>query len=166
MRLVVELARGAGVEEAARRLGRSPQGAYALRGRPGADSFAAAWDAAAGFAGHARAAAFGARRLPVAAPAPGIETILVPRFYRGRLVGYTLREDLAGALARLHRLDRLADRLAAAGSAGKCAEVEDVEAIMPPMAQNASTSRPVLRSAHNLHGRRISAAGSRGKAAQ
>ncbi len=53
---VLELARGAGPDEAARKLGRSRQTAYALRRRPGAASFAAAWDAAADFAAQARLA--------------------------------------------------------------------------------------------------------------
>jgi hypothetical protein len=39
--------------------------------------------------------------------------LLVPRFYRGRLIGFVQREDLRGAMARLRRLDRLADRLGA-----------------------------------------------------
>ena len=115
MRLVVELARGAGIEEAARALGRSAQSAYALRRRSGGGSFAAAWDRATAFAAHARGAAFQAARIPGVSRASGIETLLVPRFYRGRLVGYVAREDVAGAMTRLRRLDRLADRFEAEG---------------------------------------------------
>ena len=50
MRFIVALARGAAVGEAARSVGKNRQTAYALRKRPGAESFAAAWDAALEFA--------------------------------------------------------------------------------------------------------------------
>lgn len=114
LRLIVHLARGAGVDEAARRLGRSRQSAYALRGRAGGESFAAAWDAAIGFPRQAAGAAW----MPGASRS-GVATLLVPRHYRGRLIGYVLREDMRGAMARLGRLDRLAERLdAEAGGEG------------------------------------------------
>lgn len=45
-RFIVALARGASVEAAARAVGKSRTTAYALRKRPGAESFAAAWDSA------------------------------------------------------------------------------------------------------------------------
>ena len=106
-RFIVELARGAPVEEAARRLGRTPQSAYNLRRHRDGASFAAAWDAAVDFAREIRGAGWSVSR------GGGIDTVLVPRFYRGRLVGYVQRDDLSGAMARLARLDRLADRLAA-----------------------------------------------------
>ena len=106
LRFVLAIARGASVDEAARRIGRSRQTAYALRKRAGAQEFAAAWDSAAAFAGQARGAAWAARR-----SGAGIETVLVPRFYRGRLVGYVQRDDFSGAIGRLARLDRLAERL-------------------------------------------------------
>ncbi|HEX8310052.1 MAG TPA: hypothetical protein VF614_01970 [Chthoniobacteraceae bacterium] len=109
-RFVLALARGAGVDEAARSLGRSRQGAYALRQREGAEGFAAAWDGAAEFARGARGAAAG---LPLGFGQSAIETVLVPRTYRGRLIGFTQREDLTGAMARLRRLDRLAERIEA-----------------------------------------------------
>lgn len=105
-RFIVDLARGYGPSEAARRLGKSRQTAYDLRKKPGAESFAAAWDAALAFAREAR---FAASALP---PRQfGIETVLVPRFYRGRLVGFVQREDHKGALRLLARLDRIADRM-------------------------------------------------------
>ena len=106
LRFVVALARGAGVDEAARSLGKTRQSAYGLRRKAGAGSFAAAWDAALAFA---RTAAAAGRT-----PAPGhggIETIFVPRHYRGRLVGFVQREDLAAAMRLLGRLDRIAERL-------------------------------------------------------
>jgi hypothetical protein len=55
LRFIRLLAEGVKPGEAARRLGRNRQNAYALRRRPGAESFAAAWDAAAE-AGRARRA--------------------------------------------------------------------------------------------------------------
>ena len=108
--LVVDLARGASVDEAARRLGRSRQTAYALRERAGAEGFAAAWDAAVAFAARVRGLGGGA-----GSPFGGLGTLLVPRFYRGRLVGYVAREDRRGLMATLGRLDRLHDRIAARG---------------------------------------------------
>jgi hypothetical protein len=106
LRFILALARGAGPDEAARSLGRTRQSVYRLRKKPGAQSFAAAWDRAQVLArslrraGRSSAAGFG-----------GIDTILVPRTYRGRLVGFVQREDVAGAMRLLGRLDRLADRI-------------------------------------------------------
>jgi hypothetical protein len=107
VRFIVALARGAGVGEAARAIGMSRQTLYRIRDRPDAASFAAAWDEAISFA--RRAAAAGR----VAGPGfSGIETLLVPRHYRGRLIGFVQREDVAGAMRLLGRLDRLAEKLA------------------------------------------------------
>ena len=111
-RFILALARGAGPDEAARSLGKTRQSVYRLRKMAGAASFAAAWDLAVDFA----------RTVPQAARAPfggcGIDSLLVPRFYRGRLIGYVQREDVAGAMRMLGRLDRLAERLAVRGPAG------------------------------------------------
>ena len=100
---ILLLARGASVGEAVRRLGRSRQTAYALRDRPGAEGFAAAWDEAVAFA--AQAGSLGAQvpRLDY-----GLETILVPRFYRGRLIGFVQREDHQRAMRTFAMLDRVA----------------------------------------------------------
>lgn len=108
-RFILHLARGHCVDEAARLVGRSRQTAYALRGRAGASGFAAAWDAAIAFAGAARGAGAACANLPGAMTGPA-PTLLVPRFYRGRLIGYVLREDLSGLMSTLRRLDRLSDR--------------------------------------------------------
>ncbi|HEX8585618.1 MAG TPA: hypothetical protein VF680_14565 [Allosphingosinicella sp.] len=110
LRFVLAIARGAGVDEAARSVGRARVGAYRLRRRAGAESFAAAWDAAAAFAAEARGAAH--RRAVVGS---SIETLLVPRFYRGRLIGYVERENVSGAMGRVAVLDRLAARIDAEG---------------------------------------------------
>ena len=105
-RFILNLARGMPAADAARSVGRSRQTAYALRDKPGAEEFAAAWDAAVAFADRARRAP---RPLPFMDT--GIETILVPRYYRGRLVGFVQREDVGAAMRKLALLDRLADRL-------------------------------------------------------
>ena len=105
LRFILALARGAGPDEAARALGRTRQSAYRLRKKAGAESFAAAWDRAQAFARSVRASR------PRWSSFGGIETILVPRHYRGRLIGFVQREDVAGAMRVLGRLDRLAERL-------------------------------------------------------
>ena len=105
-RFILLLGRGHGPSEAARQLGKSRQTAYDLRKKPGATSFTAAWDAAQAFAREAR---FAASALPPGQY--GLETVLVPRFYRGRLVGFVQREVHRGALRLLARLDRIAERI-------------------------------------------------------
>jgi hypothetical protein len=120
-RFILLLARGAGPHAAARSLGLSRQTAYALRGRRGAGSFAAAWDAAQDFA--ARASVAG-RDVP---PSPhGLESVFVPRFYCGRLVGFVVREDRQSVLRQLAWLDRKAAEPAAGidwGDAGDFGEL-------------------------------------------
>jgi hypothetical protein len=64
-RFIEMLANGATPGEAAGRLGKNRQNAYALRRRPGAESFAAAWDSAVAWARSARSLA-----QPFAHPAP------------------------------------------------------------------------------------------------
>lgn len=97
------LARGHSVEEAARSLGHSRQSVYALRRRRGAEDFACAWI----WAQRLGRDAWEARRCR---PTPDLihpfETILVPRFYRGRLVGFVQRQDHLAALRALAELDR------------------------------------------------------------
>lgn len=105
-RFVLAIARGAGPGEAARSVGMSRQTAHALRRKPGAEGFAAAWDAAAAFAD--RTAEAGRAR---PSSAFGLETVMVPRFYRGRLIGFVAREDHGAALRTLATLDRLAERM-------------------------------------------------------
>lgn len=104
-RFVLNLARGMGPDEAARVLGRSRQTAYALRGKAGGEEFAAAWDSAVEFARAVRATP----RAPMMDS--GVETIWVPRYYRGRLIGFVQREDVRGAMRHLRVLDRIAERL-------------------------------------------------------
>ena len=101
-RFVAAIGRGASVVEAARTVGLSRQTAHALRTKPGATEFAAAWDQAAAFA--RRTACIPAR---VGRFAYGVETLLVPRTYRGRLIGFTERPDIHGAMRALGQLDRI-----------------------------------------------------------
>jgi hypothetical protein len=105
-RFILLLARGSYPADAARCLGRSRQTAYALRDKRGGESFAAAWDAAVDFA---RRASVAGRSMPWRDS--GLETLLVPRFYRGRLVGFLQRADAYGLMRKLGRLDQMAARL-------------------------------------------------------
>lgn len=100
------LAHGHLVDEAAKALGHSRQSVYALRRRPGAESFARAWI----WAQRLGRDAWEARRcLHTPDLIHAFETILVPRFYRGRLVGFVQRQDNQAALRALAELDRHAD---------------------------------------------------------
>lgn len=105
-KFIGRLTRGHSVDEAAKSLGHSRQSAYALRRKKGAESFARAWI----WAQRMGRDAWEARRCR---PTPDLihafETILVPRFYRGRLVGFVQREDNNAALRLLAALDRSED---------------------------------------------------------
>lgn len=114
-RFILLLANGARPGEAARRVGRSRTTAYALRDRPGGESFAASWDAAIVVAEQGRDAI---RMTPPDFDTRfngGIEMMLVPRYYRGRLIGFVQREDTRAALRVVRTLDRLADGINRAG---------------------------------------------------
>jgi hypothetical protein len=102
---ILRLARGAGIGEAARALGFSRQSAYALRRRRGAESFASAWDSAVALGRNMAAVE---RR--EGAFAHGAETLLVPRYYRGRLIGFVQRDDNRSAMRALRSIDRMLDR--------------------------------------------------------
>jgi hypothetical protein len=100
------LARGHSVDEAAKSLGHSRQSAYALRRRADAEGFAQAWDAAQALG---RAVWQAKRCAPTANLTYAFETLLVPRFYRGRLIGFVQRKDNAAAVRALAELDRHLD---------------------------------------------------------
>jgi hypothetical protein len=72
---------------AARSVGMSKQTAYALRRRPGAESFAAAWDEAVGRARRRRCKGISERTRAA------IDGIAVPVRYRGRIVGTRMHYD-------------------------------------------------------------------------
>jgi hypothetical protein len=101
-RFILALAQGAGPDAAAQSLGRTRQSVYRLRARPDASSFAAAWDRALDFAREARAAS----DCPTSRFA-GAQTLLVPRYYRGRLIGFIQREDAPGLWQTLAHLKQL-----------------------------------------------------------
>ncbi|HEX8533120.1 MAG TPA: hypothetical protein VF662_03050 [Allosphingosinicella sp.] len=137
-RFIVAIARGAGPKEAAGSVGLSRQTAHALRRKPGAEGFAAAWDAAAAFAD--RCAEAGRAR---PSGELGLETIMVPRFYRRRLIGFVAREDHAAALRALNAIDRFVERMdparanaaLAASEAMAAAEAAEADAIPAPTHQ-------------------------------
>lgn len=80
------------VGRAARAVGMSRQSAYNLRERPGAESFAAAWDIALSLS-YDRVFALAMDR--------AINGITVPRYYKGRQIGTIHRPDLRLAMAIL-----------------------------------------------------------------
>jgi hypothetical protein len=91
---ILRLALIGGVASAARAVGMSRESAYRLRGRPGAASFAAAWDKAQGW-GRGRAADIGIERAMYG------EKREV--HYRGRKVGEYVRHDNRLLIAALNR---------------------------------------------------------------
>jgi len=72
------LAECACVDEACRRVGRSPSSAYALRRRPDAQGFRVAWDAALDY---------GVRRLTDAAFSRALNGVARPVFFQGEQIG-------------------------------------------------------------------------------
>lgn len=133
LRFILALARGGGPDEAARALGKSRQSVYRLRKKPGAESFASAWDRAQAFA----------RRASAAGSSPGgnlgIDTLLVPRTYRGRVIGFVQREDIGGTLRTLKQLDRIAGNLAG----GLTAEMLEAFDRLTRPSSDRSDGRPV-----------------------
>jgi len=113
-RFILALARGAGPGEAARSLGRTRQGVYRLRDRSDAASFAAAWDRALELARQLRAAYD--RRPDLL---PGAETVLVPRYYRGRLLGFVQRDDITRLMHAAAQLGKYGPTLSSLRRGGK-----------------------------------------------
>lgn len=125
-RFVDLLVAGCGPSEAAVAVQMTKQSAFALRRRAGAASFAAAWDAAVAFAEGQRSAA-----RPQGSYARAVEGVLVPRFYRGRLVSVQ-RRFCSGSLVRLlAQLDRWSPMAGAGPDAPSFEELLD--AIAPPV---------------------------------
>jgi hypothetical protein len=100
-RFVALLAEGAGPSEAAEAVGKSKQTAFTLRRRPGAESFAAAWDAAVRYAAERRRREHEPSRLQ-----QSLDGVLIPRFYRGRLVSVERRYPSGGLMRALAQLNR------------------------------------------------------------
>lgn len=92
------------VAAAARSVGRSARSAYRLRTRPGAESFAAAWDAAQSEA---------AQRAWDVVVERGFAPMERPVFHRGRRIGTRQHYDNRLLTSALFAQDRAADRLAA-----------------------------------------------------
>ncbi|WP_294295352.1 hypothetical protein [uncultured Sphingomonas sp.] len=91
-RFIVALGETGSVNAAARAVGSTRTSAYRLRGRPGAESFASAWDNALS---RARAERFDTLFERATAG------VLVPRRYRGEFVGTRHFHDNAAGLAAL-----------------------------------------------------------------
>jgi hypothetical protein len=103
-RFILKLSRGHLVDEACRNLGHSRQSAYSLRRRPDGAGFARAWDRAIVLG---RAAMRAKRSQPAPDLSWALETLLVPKYYRGRLVGFIQRHDNRNALRLLAECDQL-----------------------------------------------------------
>lgn len=103
------LAETGSVLEAARRVGMARESAYRLRRRPGAESFAAAWDAVLG------RAAEGRRKVTDEELAQrAIFGVLKPLIYAGKHVATIRKPDNSALLRRLAQLDRAAGKQSAA----------------------------------------------------
>jgi len=111
-RFVAALAAMGSVARAARAVGMGITSSYNLRRRAGAESFAAAWDTALE---EGRCRAFD-RAMDRA-----VNGFLVPRFYRGQIIGYLHRHDDAMTIAALRY----------ALPAGWNAETDDAGLLMP-----------------------------------
>jgi hypothetical protein len=96
---ILRLALGGCVAVAAKGVGMTRKSAYRLRERPGAESFAAAWDRAAGW-GQDRTVDVGLER--------ALCGERVPIVRNGRVVGEIHRHDNRLAMAVLNALDRRA----------------------------------------------------------
>lgn len=109
---ILGLARGFTAARAAGLLGLSRKTAYELRGKPGGEGFAAAWDAAVV---RARARRIDARIKTEATNLVerGLHGEWAPRLYRGRLVGWTHKVTSVGLMRVLNRLDKMAAGLPA-----------------------------------------------------
>ena len=139
-RFVDLLAAGCGPTEAAAAVGMSKQSAFGLRRRAGAESLAAAWDSAAAFAARRRAAA--ARRK--GDYARGVEGVLVPRFYRGRLVSIERRVSNGSLIRLLAQLDAWAPMIGDPDHGSPTFE-ELLDIIAPPPPDPPRRRRPADR---------------------
>jgi hypothetical protein len=101
---IAALAEGLHVGAAAARAGMSRKSAYALRARPGGETFAAAWAVAV--------AAASRRRCESRRPGEwerGVEGLLRPIRYRGRITAWDRRYDGAALLRLLRRTAHLVE---------------------------------------------------------
>jgi hypothetical protein len=91
-RFIAAMALSGSVAGAAKAVGMSGVSAYNLRKRPGAESFAAAWD---------NALTQGRDRAFEIAVDRAVNGVTTPRYYRGRFVGTTHRYDHRAIIAAL-----------------------------------------------------------------
>lgn len=105
---LAQLAITRSVCEAARRVGMARETAYRLRAKPGAESFAAAWDAVLGKSNIGRRKVTAEERARRA-----MEGLLKPHIYAGRHAGTARKFDASALLGHLAQLDR-AERVAGA----------------------------------------------------
>jgi hypothetical protein len=97
------LAETGSVSAACARVGISRNSAYKLRGKPGAESFAAAWDAALGAP---------VRRVTIDdLHFLAYQGLIRPRFRGGKYIGSRQKPDNSALLKLLARYDRLTGRL-------------------------------------------------------
>ena len=96
---ILRLALGGCVSVAAKGVGMTAKSAYRLRNRPGAESFAAAWD---------RAQRWGQDRIVDVGLERSLCGVRVPVVRNGRVVAEVLRYDNRLAMAVLNALDRRA----------------------------------------------------------
>ncbi|KPL69375.1 hypothetical protein SZ64_15425 [Erythrobacter sp. SG61-1L] len=94
------------VREAARRVGMARETAYRLRAKPGAESFAAAWDAVLGRAPAQADAAQKRKVTPQERGQRALFGLLKPVTYGGQHVGTMRKADNSALLAYLAQLDR------------------------------------------------------------
>jgi hypothetical protein len=99
---LAQLAITRSVSAAARAVGMARETAYRLRARPGAESFAAAWDCVLGRAGPKRKVTFEERRVRA------MVGLIQPRIYRGKCTAIVRKADNSALLAYLADLDRFA----------------------------------------------------------
>lgn len=89
------------VRAAARRVGKARETAYRLRGKPGAESFCAAWDRIVG-----RGGGLSRKVTPAALVHRALGGLLKPVIYRGRHVATVWKADNCALLRLLRQLGR------------------------------------------------------------
>lgn len=102
VRFLAELAITRSVSAAARKVGMARETAYRLRRRPGAESFAAAWEAALGRSAAKR------KVTPQELGRRAIAGLLKPHIYGGAYTGVRQKPDDSALLRYLAQLDRAA----------------------------------------------------------
>ena len=100
-RFLAELAMSRSVVAAARAVGMARETAYRLRRKPGAESFAAAWDQVLGRGPGKRKVTAEERQLRALA------SLLKPHIYRGKYTGIARKADNSALLGHLAHLDRV-----------------------------------------------------------